>query len=63
MPRAFMRLASTRAKWRRVDGNWTDGRLWWTSNMYKYQSQYSHSNLTWDIRRILAEVFKETAER
>lgn len=56
-------IAQREVKWRYVDENRKGDHIWWISNVNKFQSHYPDWKLTWDIRRILDQVFHENAKR
>lgn len=56
-------IAQKKLTWRYVEQNRKGDHIWWISGVDKFRSHFPNWNLTWDIHRILDQVFQQNAER
>ena len=49
--------------WTYSEQNRVDDHIWWVSNVGKFQSHYPQWQLTYDVRRICAEIYEFNSER
>ena len=56
-------IAGRELKWIYSEENRKGDHIWWISHNGKFESHYPRWRLTYDIRRILTEIYEQNVER
>lgn len=56
-------IAGKKLNWQYSEQNRTGDHIWWISDIAKFQSHYPEWQLTYDVPRILHEIYEHNAER
>ena len=56
-------VAGRPLNWSYSESNRIGDHIWWISNVDKFQSHYPNWSLTYDVRRIIQEIYEANRQR